>query len=158
MTLEVEGAPAAPTKSQVPGHQTTAASWLNCFWVDAFDFLQSYMWGQQPRLLSLPPDPRSFQKLSYAFTEPQTGKEVEGRVRRRDVPQQRGPSSQALEATETCKAPASRFRRRVRSDLDCPAGAGVLMCREGMATLGVWLLRGQRRAATNGPLQPFGTG
>lgn len=71
MTLEVEGAPAAPSKSLVPGHQTTAASWLKCFWVDALDFL--HMWGQQS-LLSRPPDPRSFQMLSYACDEPQTGK------------------------------------------------------------------------------------
>lgn len=71
MTLEVEGTPAVPSKSLVPWHQTTAASWLKCFWVDALNFLQCHMWGQQPRL-SLPPDPRSFQMLSYACAEPQT--------------------------------------------------------------------------------------
>lgn len=43
MTLEVEGAPAAPSKSPVPWLQTTAASWLKCFWVDALDFLRSHV-------------------------------------------------------------------------------------------------------------------
>lgn len=43
MTLEVDGALVAPSKSSVLGHQTTAASWLKCFWVDALDFLQSHM-------------------------------------------------------------------------------------------------------------------
>lgn len=140
MTLEVRGASAAPSKVCSPQNtKFPPASGLKCFWIDTLVSLRIYLLKQQTLFSFQTKILQVFRGRSYAGCMPQTSK---GQSAKRNSGARPGPRSRnkancpAPEGTQVLgyrppfALPTSRLHQRVGSDLDCPAGAGVLVCRE----------------------------
>lgn len=140
MTLEVRGASAAPSKDYSPQNtKFPPTSGLKCFWTDSLVLLRIYLLEQQTRFSFQTKILQVFRERSYADCTPQTSK---GQSAKRNPGARPGPRSRntanctAPEGTQVLgypppfALPTPRLHQRVGSDLDCPAGAGVLVCRE----------------------------
>lgn len=140
MTLEVRGASAAPFKVCSPQNtKFPPASGLKCFWTDTLVFLRIYLLAQQTRFSFQTKTLQVFRERSYSGCTPQTSK---GQSAKRNSGALPGPRSRNMANCPTPKGtqvlgypppfglPTPRLHQRVGSDLDCPAGAGVLVCRE----------------------------
>lgn len=118
----------------------------NVSWADALDFLRLYLLGQQTRL--------SFPTPLQGLSESAPGRALRPKLawdrgQKRNSGALPGPRSRnmakcpAPDRTQVCRhpppfpRPAPRLCQRVGSDLDCPAGAGVVVCRERTATPGL---------------------